>query len=138
MTARRSHWLNWSFIPGPPDFLEPFYSTELTDDIAEYAPAFVADAALRLPGVELAHAASPSWWEWKAQWTNGNLHITLEMTLFEVDPPLFGGFALEADCTACELLQIWNALRQHLPRLWLHSPDCRIYKPNSFRLQYLK
>lgn len=138
MAAHRRHWLNWGLVPGPVDFNEPFYSTQLHDDIAHYDPAYVAEITLRIPQVQLTHAATPGWWEWRARWTDkGGAHIMLGMTLFDVDPAPFGGFNLDADCSACELLHVWNALRANLPRLWLHSPDCRIYRPESFHAEHV-
>lgn len=135
---RRSRWGNWGLVPGPADFIEPFYSTELGDEIAQYDPACVAELTLRIPGMQFTHAAAPRWWDWRARWANeSGSHITFEMTLFDVDLPSFGGFNLDADCTPSELLHLWNALRHELPRLWLHSADCRLYKPDSFRAEYL-
>jgi len=133
----RSRWSGWGLVPGPVDFVEPFDSTEMHDPIAEYEMGSVAEVALSLPGVELTHAATPSWWDWRAHWMGeGGSYITLEMTLFDVDPPCFGGFGVDADCTPSELLDLWLALKREFPQLWLHSPECRLYKPGSFSTEF--
>jgi hypothetical protein len=60
------------------------------------------------------------------------------MTLFEpIDAEAsFGGFDLQADCDAADLLKLWEALRVTTPGLWLHSPDCELIKPEQFAKRY--
>jgi hypothetical protein len=133
----RRETLDWSFVPGPLDFIEPLSSIAMRET-AEYAPAAVAAHALKIPGVQLTHNAQPSWWDWRARWSGEReAYVAFEMTLFETDPPLFGGFLLDADCTAADLLGLWGNLRGAFPGIWLHDRDCRVYKPESFRAQYL-
>ena len=140
MTAhlRQLRWRHWALVPGPADFKEPLYSTELQGPIAHYDIRGVANATLRIPGVQLSHAAAPDWWHWAARWTGASgSYISLKMTLFDTDSPFFGGFDLETDCTPCELLDLWQALRRDFTSLWLHSPDCRLYKPSTFRAEHI-
>jgi hypothetical protein len=69
----------------------------------------------------LTHPATPEWWDWSSRWAgDGGSHITLAMTLFDADPPFFGGFGVDADCVPSQLFDLWMALRRDLPRLWLH------------------
>jgi hypothetical protein len=134
----RRRWSGWGLVPGPVDFDEPSFSYDMQDPIAEYRASMVAEVALSIPGVERTHVEMPSWWDWRARWTGGGgSYIDLEMTLFddEVDPPSFGGFLVDADCTPSQLLALWLALRREFPQVWLHSPACRFYKPGSFRTE---
>jgi hypothetical protein len=90
----RSRWDHWGLVPGPINFVEPFYSTEMQDPVAEYDVDFIAELTLAIPGVQFTHVATPSWWDWRARWTSevGGTYIMLEMTLFDAtDPPFFGG-----------------------------------------------
>src|SRR5262245_9050123 len=139
-SLNRQRWSGWGLVPGPVDFVEPCYSTDVQDPIAEYRAGLIAEVALSIPGVQLTHSAFPSWWDWKARWTgSGGSYIDLEMTLFDddVDAPDFGGFHVTADCTTSELLDLWVKLRKDFPCLWLHSPDCRLYKPGSFAAEFV-
>jgi hypothetical protein len=100
----------------------------------------VAEVALSIPGVRLTHSALPSWWDWRARWTgDGGSYIDLAMTLFDddVDPPSFGGFNVTADCAPSEMFALWLALRREFAQVWLHSPDCRLYKPGSFSTEFV-
>jgi hypothetical protein len=100
----------------------------------------IAEVTLSIPGVQFTHSALPSWWDWRARWTgDGGSYIDLAMTLFDddVDPPSFGGFNVAADCAPSELLDLWLALRREFPQVWLHSPDCRLYKPGSFATEFV-
>jgi hypothetical protein len=127
-------WQGWGLVPGPLDFAEPCYSTDLHDPVAQYDIRVAAQTTMRVPGVELTHPAEPSWQQWSARWTTGDggSHISLAMILLETDPPSFRGFKLDGTCAAEDLIRLWLALRRDLPSLCLQSPDCRLYKPSSF------
>src|SRR5262245_62044131 len=136
----RRSWSDWGLVPGPVDFDEPAYSTDMQDPIAEYRASMVAEVALSIKGVKRTHVEVPSWWDWRGRWTSSaGSYIDLMMTLFddEVDPPSFGGFLLTADCEPSELLALWLALRREFPQIWLHSPNCRFYKPGSFAAEFV-
>ena len=120
----------WSFIPGP--LSDPPASSVILQEITEYAPADIADAILGYPGTRLVHPDSPSWWEWKASWEDGNGRIDLNLTLFEIEPPAWGGSQLTAFCGRRDVLALWMHLRASHPAIWLHGPDCSIYTPEAF------
>jgi hypothetical protein len=46
------------------------------------------------------------------------------------------GVNVDANCTPSELLDLWVVLRRDLSALWLHSPDCRFFKPGSFHTEF--
>jgi hypothetical protein len=121
----------WSLIPGPSQFDEPFYSTAIAD-IVEYSPEQVARTILAVPGVKLRHAPVPTWWEWEAAWEHGSERIEIGMSLFDMEGSPWGGSPLRTSCTADALLALWLGIRSSLDAVWLHGPDCRVYTPASF------
>ncbi len=129
--------LDWALTPGPEQFTEPLFSTEV-EEIAYYPPEAVTQALLSLPGVLLDHPNEPGWWEWRAHWEGSSGLIEFEMSILEPDDhhAFFGGFGLLADCPPPDFLTIWEALRITYPGIWLHSPDGEILKPRRFRQLY--
>ena len=81
-SLNRRRWSGWCLVPGPVDFVEPEFSFDMQDPIAEYRASLVAEVALSIPGVRLNHSALPSWWDWRARRTgDGGSYIDLAMTL---------------------------------------------------------
>jgi hypothetical protein len=121
----------WTFIPGPETFREPLYSTSISE-IAEYSPDSIASAILSFPDTSLIRRAEPSWWEWRARWQKEARFIEIGFSLFETEPAFWGGSELKADCLVSDLLALWLTIRSSHPAVWLHSPDGRVYTPDSF------
>ena len=120
----------WSFVPGP--LSDPPRSSLDQYEMIEHPPETIADTILAYPGMRLVHPATPSWWEWKASWEDGNRRIDLNLTLFEIEPPAWGGSQLTVFCGGREILDLWMYLRASHPAIWLHGPDCSIYTPDAF------
>ena len=120
----------WSFIPGR--LSDPPESSLDLQELIEYPPESIAAAILAYPGMQLVHPGTPSWWDWRANWENGGRRIELNITLFETEPPAWGGSDLTVFCGAQEILDLWMHLRTSHPAIWLHH-DCNIYTPESFR-----
>jgi hypothetical protein len=123
----------WSLIPGP--LLNPPQSSVALDEIVEYSPEAVASTFLSYPGTRLVHAAQPTWWDWKARWESGVSHWEFGMSLFETEPPSWGGSLVMGDCELEEFLQFCRHVRGPLPAVWLHNSACEIHSPESFARQ---
>lgn len=50
-SLNRRRWSGWCLVPGPVDFVEPEFSFDMQDHIAEYRASLVAEVALSIPGV---------------------------------------------------------------------------------------
>ena len=134
----RRRWSDWGLVPGPVDFDEPSFSYDMQDPIAEYRASMVAEVALSIPGVERTYVGC------QAGGTGGpDGQATAVLTRPRDDAilmmksirPALVGFLVSVDCAPFELLDLWLALRRELPQVWLHSPECRFYKPGSFRTE---
>lgn len=120
----------WSFIPGPLQFQEPFYSIEL-QEVATYPASSIETAILGFKGARLVQPAQPTWWSWRAQWQEDQRIISLSMSLFDKGEAIWGGSELETDCFIVDLLALWRTIRKTHPCVWLHSPAGRIYTEAS-------
>lgn len=127
-------FVGWSFIPGP--LKNPPPDSQSLYDIVEYPPAVVADTFLSVPGMTFLQGADPSWWEWKARWETADRFIELDMSLFESEPPAWGGSAIASRCTADDLLSLWRAMRARCPAVWLHNSACEIVTPEEFSRRF--
>jgi hypothetical protein len=121
----------WALVPGPAEMDRPGSSLDLHDLIL-HRPDAIAESILAFPGTRLLHAAEPSWWEWRARWQDGPRHIEMDMTLFENGEERWGGSALEADCTAGDVLALWSFLQSRHAGIRLHDPDCDLHTHRSF------
>jgi hypothetical protein len=121
---------DWLLIPGP--LADPPPSSVAMDDITEYPPEAVADAILAFPGVGLAHPADPTWWDWVARWEHGGRWIEVGFTLFDIDPPAWGGSGLRGQCELADILDLWAFVRGRVPACWMHNTLCEIHSPESF------
>jgi len=126
----------WSLIPGPPRIVDPPGSSIDLQDVASYDPREVAGSLLAYPGCRLVHPASPTWWEWRAEWAGGDRFIALGMSLFETEPPTWGGSGIEAVCRLEDIMGLWLSLRSRFPAAWLHNESCEIHTPESFRRSF--
>lgn len=122
---------NWSLIPGP--LAEPPESSVDLDDITEYPPDVVAEAILAFPGMRLQHPAEPTWWEWAARWDHNERWISVVgLTLFDIEPPAWGGSGLDGRCELADILGFWATVRSRVPACWMHNSLCEIHSPESF------
>ena len=127
---------DWSIVPGPRKIRPPFDSTDLRE-ITDTAPEQAASAALSLRDVTLERAGEPEWWNWCSFWRFRDSEIALSMTLFETDPPTWGGFSLSGSATAGDLLQLYREVHDLLPNAWLHNDLCELHTAESFALQHV-
>ena len=121
---------DWCLIPGPAE--NPPSSSVALDHCVDYAPDIVASTFLAFPGMRLVHDANPSWWDWKACWQAGGELIEVDMSLFETDPPTWGGSLIRGYCQLDEFLAFVHHVRHRLPGVWLHNSECEIHSPESF------
>src|SRR5215208_6439805 len=116
---------HWSLIPGP--LANPPADSLALTDIVEYDPAVVAETILEFPGMRLQHPAEPTWWEWVARWEEGERWVELDLTLFDIEPPAWGGSGLHGHCEVTDILGIWMAVRRRVPACWMHNDNCEIH-----------
>jgi len=121
---------DWSLIPGP--LASPPATSLALDSIVEYPPEAVAAAVLAFPGMHLTHPADPTWWDWVARWEQDGRWIDVEFTLFDVEPPAWGGSGLRGQCELADVLALWAAVRGRVPACWMHNTLCEIHSPESF------
>lgn len=128
--------LDLSIVPGPLTLIEPAVSFG-DHDIVSYSPTHFADAVLAVPNTRLLSSSDASWWDWKAQHDSRNGYLKIDMSLFETDPPSWGGSLLDIHCSAESLLNFWLTVRQSCPAAWLHDSECNLYSPERFRNLYI-
>ena len=121
---------SWSLIPGPAS--NPPASSLALDDVIHHSPQTVADAILAFPGMVLVHSPDSTWWEWAARWEDGTRWIEVTMTLFDSDPPAWGGSDSRGECDLQDILHLWGHLTSAVPSCWMHNADCDIHTPESF------
>ena len=127
----------WSFVAGPPH-VDGVQQSHLMDaDPAEYTPVQFATSMLGIEGVELLHDAEPNWWSWKTGWMGEADAFEIGMSLFETEPPLWGGSPISHVSEPAELLALLRALRRQLPSIYLHNEECEILSPAAFAARYL-
>lgn len=122
--------IGWDLTPGP--LKDPPPSSVSLQHMEDYPPEIVADAILNFPGIRLLHPAEPSWWEWVARWERESRWIEVGFTLFETDPPYWGGSGLRGRCELPDILGLWFTIRNTVPGCWMHNIDCEIHSPESF------
>jgi hypothetical protein len=122
-----------SLTPGPATFDEPFFTIHMRAPDAIPAER-IANALRAIPGVREVKPPEPKWNDALFEWRKDDFHIRIGMTFFEAtDPPEWAGSPLDIRCLPEQLLSIWEALREHLPNIWLQDlSDCRLYTPRSF------
>lgn len=127
----------WSLIPGPPPWRgPPRLSIEAEMSLARYPAPRVAAAISALPGVAAppAPAISDAFWRWRALYEDEDDLFEIGFSLFEEPDAalIWGG----SDITACRsprsLMRVWTALRHSLDRVWLHTPDGEVLRPDHF------
>lgn len=128
--------LDVAFIAGPQQLGKPMSSVAL-DDAVDYTPETITKAFLSVQGCRIAHPAEPSWWDWRAKWVGDGGSLALDMSLFDVEPPLWGGSVIQLSCTPHALFSFWQGVRRHCPAVYLHDTFCTIYPPHYFAQLYL-
>jgi len=128
--------LDLSIVPGPLTLNDRAVSFD-DHDVVEYPPEHFAEAVLAVPNSRCLSLPNASWWEWKAQHDAPDGYIKMDMTLFETDPPSWGGSLLDVRCSAASLLAFWLVVRQSCPATWLHDTTCKLYSPETFRQLYV-
>lgn len=121
---------DWSLSAGP--LAHPPASSLVLEDIVLYPPEIVADAILSYPGMRLKHPADPTWWDWVARWDERGRWIEVGFTLFDTDPPAWGGSGLDGCCELTDILELWSTVRNRVPACWMHNTLCEIHTPESF------
>ena len=122
----------FSLVPGPDDFVEPFFSTQLTH-VARY-PATRVARAFESFGAQRISGAGDDWFSYSWRWSQGDRGIQIGFASMEGEygSLLWGGSPLVLDCAAGDLLHLWKGLRETMPAVWLHDESERMYKPDSF------
>ena len=122
---------DWSLIPGP--LVDPPPSSLTLDDIVEYPPELVAEAILAMPGMRLIQPAA-TWWDWRAAWQQDERSIQVDFTLFDIEPPAWGGSGLAGKCDLDDLRRLWETVRKRAPACWFHNASCEIHSWESFAM----
>ncbi len=122
---------DWAFSPGPELMDEPTDS-QFVDEISQHPAKSIAATLLLIPNMEVVHPAAPSWFEWRAKWSDNDRFICLTMTLFDDLAETWGGSEIEANCLAGDIIGVWSFLLAKHPGVWLHCPDCTMHTPRSF------
>ncbi len=123
----------WSLVPGPKVLPKPTFPSDRVDqDPLEYGPNQIAQLLASLPGISAPPGTHKDWWHWKATYENHEDIFEINMTLFETEPPLWGGSELVGisyPSTAKSLLELVSG---KLPGIYLHSSEALIYTLEGF------
>jgi hypothetical protein len=122
---------DWALVPGPNSMNGPLDSQDV-HDIELHTPEAISQSLLSFPGMRLIHEAAPSWWEWRARWSEGSRHIEVGMTLFDNDAKSWGGSPVQASCTRKDLISLWSHLQSKHRGVWFHDSTCTMHTHESF------
>ena len=127
---------DWAIVPGPESIHPPFDS--LGDhEIAMYEPEDVSRVVLSYAEMNLTHGPDPDFWHWLGTWKDSYNQIELNMTLFDTEPPMWGGFDLSGSATPDALIRMYEHIRTRFPAVWLHDAyDCGLHDSASFRKKF--
>ncbi len=126
--------LEWSIVPGPKMLpAAVFPSDQVRREVAKYAPAQVAHVLAGLSGMVLETDGDGDWWSWRARYEGQRDLFEVNMTLYETDPPLWGGSELVGIIDAQEALDFWKKVAGQLPGTYLHGSDAQLYSMDGFR-----
>ncbi len=125
--------IDWLLVPGPPILPAMCYPGDrVEDEPVCYPPNVVAGILAGLAGVTVTCAGDGDWWKWRAVY-EGRLDIfELNMTLFDTEPPLWGGCELIGVTNAQETLHLWRNVAAALPGTYLHSSEAVLYTLEGF------
>ena len=85
-----------------------------------------------LPGLTVDSSGDGDWWEWKATYESDDELFELNMTLFDTEPPLWGGCELLGVTDAKEAQGFWLRILAFLPGTYLHSSEAMLYSVEGF------
>jgi hypothetical protein len=122
---------DWAFVPGPGSMTDPLDSQD-AHDVELHTPEQIAQSLLRFPGMQLLHAATPSWWKWRARWAEGSSYIEVGMTLFDDEGQSWGGSPVQANCSYEDLHSLWSYLQSRHRGVWFHDSGCTMHTHESF------
>ena len=123
---------NWSFIPGPETISQPAWSTDFQDPMLALSPDVVAAGILAIPNTTLYTPNKPTWWDWSALWQGQDAFISVNMTLMGGDEDIWGGSVIECACSMSQFIAFWCEMHRISPRIYVHSPECRVFTPDEF------
>lgn len=101
-------------------------------DMELHSPEEIARSLLSFPGMQLRHAATPTWWEWRARWDAGSRFIEVGMTLFEDANSSWGGSHIEVVCTRDDIISLWLHLQSRHRGIGLHDSNRNMHTRESF------
>jgi len=141
MTAkmRRFADLEWSIVPGPrmlPRVVFP--SDQVHGEVAAYPPDRVARVFAGLSGLSVENDGDSDWWAWRATYEGERDQFKVNMTLYETEPPLWGGSELAGATDAREALEFWKKVAARLPGTYLHGDGARLYSMDGFRSAFIR
>jgi len=116
-----------SLTPGPLWREEKLYSWELPLEFQGYSYETVSEVILSYPDMRLTHCAEPDWSHFAALWQSGNRRIALDFMPdtdqfgWETGQPHWTGCNLKCDCLVGDLVDLWMAIRQTCPGVWLYD-----------------
>lgn len=130
---------NWAFIPGPEIVSKPTWSTDSHETLLELKPDVVAAGILAIPNTTLKTPNKPTWWDWSVTWQDQDVYIGVNMTLmggdddiWGGDDDIWGGSVIECACSMRQFIDFWRELHRISPRIYVHSPECRVFTPEEF------
>lgn len=133
MSADAFASLEWAIVPGPTVLPAPVYPSDgRYGNIVEVCPERAANVFAAIAAVTVAQREDRDWWSWRATYRGPRGLIELEMTLYETEPPLWGGCVLSGVTDARELLALWREVLIRLPSTYLHSSEARLYSVAGF------
>ena len=139
MSAAAFASLEWAIVPGPAVLPEPIFPSDARcGQIVEYSPEQVADAFAGIAAVTVEPCPDSDWWSWQATYRGTRDLIELEMTLYDTEPPLWGGTVLSGGTDACDLLALWRKVLRRLPSTYLHSTEARLYSVAAFSEAFIR
>lgn len=131
--------LEWSIVPGPTTLpAAVFLTDQLRGELVTYPPHEVAQVLTGLPGLSVEDDGDGDWWEWRATYEGQRDLFEVNMTLYDTEPPLWGGSELAGITDAREALDFWEMVAAQLPGTYLHGSDARLYSMAAFRAEFIR
>ena len=127
--------LDWALVPGPVEVLD-ILDSQGQFDVALYPPDEIAELVLGIDGTLLLKGGT-DWWDWRASYETDSEIFELTMTLFDMEPIVWGGSGIVGCSDPAALLWFWEQLRNTHPRIWLHNSECTMFNPKAFRRDYI-
>jgi|GEM_PF-2262284 len=130
--------LEWSIVPGPRELPAAFFpSDQVHHEVVTYAPDDVARVLVGLSGLSVDSDGGGDWWAWRATYEGQRDLFEVNMTLYETQPPMWGGSDLVGIVDAREALDFWKKVATQLPGTYLHGSDACLYSMEGFRTTFI-